>query len=95
MTPCTPSSSARVAAARTSRCSTRADWTGSTRPTLAIIRGELAETLRTARSDRLYIRTSPDERVAVTVVGRSAAGPGLSDEDAVDLWREIGHPGAA
>ncbi|SFR95586.1 hypothetical protein SAMN04487846_1198 [Microbacterium sp. cf046] len=63
--------------------------------TLSIIRTELAETLRAARSDRLYIRTSPDERVAVTVVGRSASGPGLSDEDAVDLWREIGHPGAA
>jgi hypothetical protein len=63
--------------------------------TLAIIRTELAETLRAARSDRLYIRTSPDERVAVTVVGRSASGAGMSDEDAVDLWREIGHPGAA
>ena len=63
--------------------------------TLAIIRTELAETLRSARSDRLYIRTSPDDRIAVTVVGRSATGPGLSDEDAVDLWREIGHPGAA
>ncbi|GAA3205343.1 hypothetical protein [Microbacterium terregens] len=61
---------------------------------LAIIRGQLAETLRTARSDRLYIRTSPHERVAVTVVGRSAAGEGLSDEDAVDLWREIDHPTA-
>ena len=68
---------------------------GLDEPTLAIIRGELAETLRSARSDRLYIRTSPDEKVAVTVVGRSAAGQGLSDEDAVDLWREIGHPGAA
>ncbi|HYJ48863.1 MAG TPA: hypothetical protein VEX12_03015 [Microbacterium sp.] len=63
--------------------------------TLAIIRTQLAETLRAARSDRLYIRTSPHERVAVTVVGRSNAGPGLSDEDAVDLWREIDHPGAA
>jgi hypothetical protein len=62
---------------------------------LSIIRAQLAETLRTARSDRLYIRTSPHERVAVTVVGRSAPGPGLSDEDAVDLWREIDHPGAA
>lgn len=61
---------------------------------LGIIRSELAETLRSARSDRLFIRTSPDERIAVTVVGRSAAGQGLSDEDAVDLWREIGHPGA-
>ena len=63
--------------------------------TLTIIRTQLAETLRAARSDRLYIRTSPHERVAVTVVGRSNAGPGLSDEDAVDLWREIDHPGAA
>jgi hypothetical protein len=68
---------------------------GLDEPTLAIIRTELAETLRSARSDRLYIRTSPDERVAVTVVGRSASGQGLSDEDAVDLWHEIGHPGAA
>jgi len=59
---------------------------------LAIIRGQLAETLRTARSDRLYIRTSPDERVAVTVVGRSAPGASLSDEDVVDLWLEIDHP---
>ena len=43
---------------------------------LALIRAQLAETLRTSQSDRLYIRTSPDERVAVTVVGRSAAGLG-------------------
>lgn len=61
---------------------------------LAVIRAQLAETLRTAGSDRLFIRTSPDARVAVTVVGRSASGPGLSDEDAVDLWREIAHPRA-
>ncbi|MDW4573388.1 hypothetical protein R8Z57_11460 [Microbacterium sp. M3] len=62
--------------------------------TLSIIRGQLAETLRSASSDRLYIRTSPDERVAVTVVGRSPSVGGPSDEDAVDLWREIPHPGA-
>lgn len=61
---------------------------------LAVIRSQLADTLRSARSDRLYIRTSPHETVAVTVVGRSAAGPGWSDEDAVDLWREIPHPQA-
>lgn len=61
---------------------------------LAVIRAQLAETLRTAGSDRLFIRTSPDAKVAVTVVGRSASGPGLSDEDAVDLWREIAHPRA-
>jgi hypothetical protein len=59
---------------------------------LAIIRAELAETLHTAQSDRLYIRTSPDARIAVTVVGRSAPGPGLSYEDAFYLWRVIAHP---
>ena len=63
--------------------------------TLSIIRAQLAEALRSASSDRLYIRTSPDERVAVTVVGRSPAVDGPSDEDGVDLWREIPHPGAA
>ncbi|WP_375384711.1 hypothetical protein [uncultured Microbacterium sp.] len=58
---------------------------------LALIRSRLADTLRTASSDRLYIRTSPHERIAVTVVGRSGAGSGLSEEDAVDLWAEIPH----
>ena len=61
--------------------------------TLSVIRAQLAETLRSASSDRLYIRTSPDERIAVTVVGRSMSVGGPSDEDAVDLWREIPHPG--
>lgn len=60
--------------------------------TLRIIRAQLAEALRSASSDRLYIRTSPDERVAVTVVGRSPSVGAPSDEDAVDLWREIPHP---
>ncbi|WP_146145328.1 hypothetical protein [Microbacterium timonense] len=64
-------------------------------PTLAIIRAQLAEALRSASSDRLYIRTSPDERIAVTVVGRSPSVGAPSDEDAVDLWREIPHPGRA
>ncbi|GAA1863059.1 hypothetical protein ACFQZV_12510 [Microbacterium koreense] len=59
--------------------------------TLARIRRELAETLRNASSDRIYIRTSPHETIAVTVVGRSVSDEGLSDEDAVDLWREIQH----
>ncbi|BDV30017.1 hypothetical protein [Microbacterium terricola] len=59
---------------------------------LAVVRGELAETLREAQSERLFIRTSPHASVAVTVVGRSGAGQALSDEDAVDLWREIEHP---
>jgi len=65
---------------------------GLDEPTLAIIRAQLAETLRSARSDRLFIRTSPHESVAVTVVGRSGSDAGLSDEDAVDLWQEIPHP---
>jgi hypothetical protein len=63
--------------------------------TLSVIRVQLAETLRAATSDRLYIRTSPDARVAVTVVGRSPSVGAPSDEDAVDLWREIDHPGRA
>ncbi|MFE1645673.1 hypothetical protein [Microbacterium sp. P01] len=61
---------------------------------LRSIRAELAETLRNATSARLYIRTSPHERVAITVVGRAASSAGLSDEDSVDLWREISHPDA-
>jgi hypothetical protein len=63
--------------------------------TLGVIRAQLADTLRSASSDRLYIRTSPDARVAVTVVGRSTSVGAPSDEDAVDLWREIPHPDAA
>ncbi|MHC2999639.1 hypothetical protein [Microbacterium sp. HJ5] len=62
---------------------------------LSVIRGQLAEALRSASSDRLYIRTSPDARVAVTVVGRSPSVGGPSEEDGVDLWREIPHPGVA
>lgn len=67
---------------------------GMDEASLVLIRAELAETLRTAESDRLYIRTAPHESVAVTVVGRSESADGLSDEDAVDLWREIVRPGA-
>lgn len=58
---------------------------------LTEIRRKLADTLRTAGSDRLFIRTSPHDSVAVTVVGRSSSDAGLSDEDAVDLWQEIPH----
>ncbi len=61
---------------------------------LPAIRSELAATLRTARSDRLYIRTSADSDIAVTVVGRASSTLGLSDEDSVDLWREIPRPTA-
>lgn len=56
---------------------------------LRAIRAELAETLRGAASTRLIIRTAPHERVAITVVGRTGTGDTLSDEDSVDLWREI------
>lgn len=59
---------------------------------LDTIRAELAAALRGAVSERLIIRTSPHDRVAVTVVGRSAGVAGLSDEDSVDLWLEIAHP---
>ena len=92
-TTCAPSSNARADAARPSPCSTRADSTDSTRQSLAVIRAQLAETLRSARSDRLYIRTSPHETRRGH--GRRALRrrrAGLSDEDAVDLWREIPHP---
>jgi len=59
---------------------------------LSAVRDELAETLRSARSPRIFVRSSPDPRVAVTVVGRAASAEGLSDEDAVELWREIPRP---
>ncbi|MDA4894186.1 MULTISPECIES: hypothetical protein [Microbacterium] len=52
------------------------------------IRAELAAVLRDADSARLIIRAARDAEVAVTVVGRSAAGAS-SDEDSVELWREI------
>jgi len=57
---------------------------------LTRIRGALAMIIAEAGSDRLYIRTSPDPQVAVTIVGRSPGGM-LADEDTVDLWREIRH----
>lgn len=56
-------------------------------PQRAGIRADLADVLHGAQSQRLFIRTSTLEDVAVTVVGRSADADG---EDAVDLWREIG-----
>ncbi len=59
---------------------------------LAVIRAELAEAVRAASSSRLYIRTAPHDEVAVTVVGRQQADSTLSDDDSVDLWREIRFP---
>ena len=54
----------------------------------ARIRAELADVLVGSTSARLIIRAPKDERIAVTVVGRSAAGES-SDEDSVELWHEI------
>ncbi|MEJ1156239.1 MULTISPECIES: hypothetical protein [Microbacterium] len=61
---------------------------------LQAIRAQLATILHTSTSDRLYVRTSRNATVAVTVVGRSASDQGPSDEDAVDLWHEILHADA-
>jgi hypothetical protein len=52
------------------------------------IREELADVLSGSSSARLIIRAPKDARIAVTVVGRSAAGAS-SDEDSVELWHEI------
>lgn len=74
---------------------------------LVLVRRELAATVRGASSDRLIIRTSPHERVVITVVGKScprdkdeshAETHGSADEageSVVDLWREIEHPHSA
>ncbi|KJL34642.1 hypothetical protein [Microbacterium azadirachtae] len=56
--------------------------------TKGVIREELADVLADSSSARLIIRAPRDARIAVTVVGRSAAGES-SDEDSVELWREI------
>lgn len=62
---------------------------------LPVVRHELAETLRQTDAARIIIRSAPDPDVALTIVGRSAGGEGLSDEDDLQLWREIPRPGAA
>lgn len=61
---------------------------GLDEPAKARIRAELAAVLVGSSSARLIIRAPKDERIAVTVVGRSAAGES-SDEDSVELWHEI------
>lgn len=53
---------------------------------LGRIRGELAASLGDVVSDRVYIRASTHDQVAVTVVGRSVRGDG---DDDVDFWHEI------
>lgn len=52
------------------------------------IRDELAEVITTTHADRLIIRAARDETTAVTVVGRASGGPATDDDD-VDLYREI------
>ncbi|WP_344783348.1 hypothetical protein [Microbacterium kribbense] len=59
---------------------------------LGAIRALVAGAVHDAHSDRLFIRASTHPQIAVTVVGRSARGGALSDEDTVDLWREIARP---
>lgn len=56
---------------------------------LTRIRGEIADALAHADSARIIVRSSRHPETAVTVVGRSAAGDGLSADDTVDLWQEI------
>jgi len=60
-----------------------------TEEALREVRAQLASALVGAHSQRIIIRTSPHDRVVVTVVGRSRVD---GDEDAVDLWREIESP---
>lgn len=57
---------------------------------LRTVRAQLAEVLRNAQSERIYIRTAPHDTIAVTVVGRSRT----DGEDTVDLWQEIALPTA-
>lgn len=56
------------------------------------IRADLAAALEGASSERIYIRTSPHPRVAVTVVGRSRRRDDPGGDEVVDLWHEIAHP---
>lgn len=53
------------------------------------LRAELAAVLASARSERLFVRSSTHADVAVTVVGRSEGADG---EDTVDLWHEVRRP---
>lgn len=53
---------------------------------LSRIRRELVRTIAAADADRIIVRTARDERIAVTVVGRSDGGDA---EDDVQLWHEI------
>lgn len=65
---------------------------GASGDALDTIRADLAEALEGAESDRIYIRTSPHDSIAVTVVGRSRGEGDGGDDEVVDLWHEISHP---
>lgn len=52
------------------------------------IRAELATVIATSSSDRLIVRSSRHETVAVTIVGRSDTSE-QDDDDDVELWHEI------
>ena len=56
---------------------------------LGRIRGEIADAISDAQSARIIVRSSRHAEIAVTVVGRSAAGDGLAADDTVELWQEI------
>lgn len=62
---------------------------------LTAIRTQLAQALADARSERVFIRTSQHESIAVTVVGRSRSEDDPDGEDVVDLWHEIRWPADA
>lgn len=62
---------------------------------LSHIRSQLAAALDDVHSERIYIRTSPDPTIAVTVVGRSRTPEDPDGEDVVDLWEEIARPDAS
>ncbi|WP_345751224.1 hypothetical protein [Microbacterium rhizophilus] len=62
---------------------------------LDAVRHELADTLRQTDAARIIIRTAPDPQVAITIVGRSPGGEGLTEEDDLQLWREVPRPGAS
>lgn len=62
---------------------------GLTEEELGRIRGEIADAIASAPSARIIVRSSRHPEIAVTVVGRSAAGDGLTPEDTVELWQEI------
>ncbi|WP_307453584.1 MULTISPECIES: hypothetical protein [Microbacterium] len=65
---------------------------GLTADALVEVRRELAAILRESVSERLIIRTSPDDEIVVTIVGRSRGDGATGDDDHVDLFREIRRP---